>query len=402
VKTRRNLGGLVLLGALALPLTSVAAAASPDAPVPAPPQEFAVGDPAFYDVPDPLPAGEHGDLVRWQVVESAFTLRYRIMYVSETIAGAPTLVTAIVDAPEDVAPFGGHRMLLYGHSATGFDDTCAPSTVVDEAATDRQLVDEFESMSSTGWVLVSTDYEGLGGPGLHPMLVGVSEGRSMLDAGRAARQLPTLYVGATTAVAGFEQGGHAALWAAEQAPQWTPELSIVATVVAAPASDVGSLAASAAAQPQQQALPLAIAAGLATTYPEALLALGQVLTSAGSAMLEQWNSLCFGAEVDIPGPYLSSDLATVEPFATLLGQNTAGTVATSAPLLILHGDGDERVPVVQSEALLARLCAAGQVVERRVVTGRNHASIFSELQGAGVDWLTGVAGGTVTPTTSCP
>ncbi len=146
---------------------------------------------------------------------------------------------------------------------------------------------------------------------------------------------------------------------------------------------------------------MAIAVGLATTYPEALLALGQVLTPAGSATLDQWNSVCFAAGAATPGPYLSADLGTVEPFATLMEQNTAGTVATAAPLLIIHGDGDERVPIEQSEALLARLCAAGQVVERRVVAGRNHASIFSELQGAGVDWLTGVADGTVAPTSSC-
>ncbi len=76
--------------------------------------------------------GEHGELIRWQVVESSFTLRYRIMYLSTTLSGAPTLVTALVDAPEDAAPFGGHRMLLYGHGATGFDDACAPSAAVDD------------------------------------------------------------------------------------------------------------------------------------------------------------------------------------------------------------------------------------------------------------------------------
>ena len=103
----------------------------------------------------------------------------------------------------------------------------------------------------------------------------------MLDAGRAARQLPTLYVGATTALAGFEQGGHAALWAAELAPHWTPEQSIVAAAVAAPASEIAGLAAAAVAQPQAETLPLAIAAGLATTYPEALVGLGSVLTPAG-------------------------------------------------------------------------------------------------------------------------
>ena len=68
---------------------------------------FASGDRAFFEAPDPLPAGEHGDLVRWQVVEASFTHRYRIMYLSETVAGQPTVVTALVEAPEDIAPFGG-------------------------------------------------------------------------------------------------------------------------------------------------------------------------------------------------------------------------------------------------------------------------------------------------------
>ena len=80
-------------------------------------------------MPDPIPAGEHGDLVRWQVVESSFTHRYRIMYLSETVSGAPTVVTALVEAPEDIAPFGGWKLLLYGHGTTGLADICSPSMV---------------------------------------------------------------------------------------------------------------------------------------------------------------------------------------------------------------------------------------------------------------------------------
>ena len=40
-----------------------------------------------------------------------------------------------------------------------------------------------------GYAVVRTDYEGLGTPGVHPYLVGRSEGRSVLDAVRAARAL---------------------------------------------------------------------------------------------------------------------------------------------------------------------------------------------------------------------
>ncbi|MFN8629577.1 MAG: hypothetical protein U0838_04430 [Chloroflexota bacterium] len=36
-----------------------------------------------------------------------------------------------------------------------------------------------------GWVLVATDYVGLGTPGPHPYLIGQGEGRSVLDASRA-------------------------------------------------------------------------------------------------------------------------------------------------------------------------------------------------------------------------
>ena len=46
----------------------------------------------------------------------------------------------------------------------------------------KQLVD-------AGYVVAATDYEGLGTPGVHPYLVGESEGRSVLDAARAARAL---------------------------------------------------------------------------------------------------------------------------------------------------------------------------------------------------------------------
>jgi acetyl esterase/lipase len=40
-----------------------------------------------------------------------------------------------------------------------------------------------------GYAVVRTAYEGLGTPGVHPHLVGTSEGRSVLDMVRAARRL---------------------------------------------------------------------------------------------------------------------------------------------------------------------------------------------------------------------
>jgi hypothetical protein len=70
-------------------------------------------------------------------------------------------------------------------------------------------------------------------------------------------------------------------------------------------------------------------------------------------------------------------------------------------LLVFHSDADERVPLAQNDALLARLCAAGQVVERRIIPGSPHAAGSAAVQRDGVPWLTGLAAGTTTPISSC-
>jgi hypothetical protein len=90
---------------------------------PAPPEEFAPGDAAFFELPFPMPAGAHGDLIRWQPVDTSFHLTYRIMYLSETVSGAPTVVTGLVSAPDDAAPFGGSPLLFHGHGGLGLADT---------------------------------------------------------------------------------------------------------------------------------------------------------------------------------------------------------------------------------------------------------------------------------------
>ena len=378
-------------------------AAADVAPIPTGPVEFAADDPAFYTVPDPLPAGEHGDLLRFQLADEGINLTYRIMYLSESLSGTPIAVTGLVVMSDDPAPFGGYDLLLHGHGSTGLADACAPSTAVPENASDLELdYESFETMASFGFALVSTDYEGLGVPGSHPFFDGVSEGRSMLDAGRAARQLPLLYAGSQTAVAGFSQGGHAALWAAQLAPTWTPEQPIFAALLASTASETLDLARSGVTDPSRVSLTVSMVTGLAAAHPEAEAALGSVLSATGTQLA---GLLEFGCVLEdlAPSatPYLSADPTTVEPFASLLAANTAGTVATPTPILMFHGDGDTNIPLAQNDALFARLCAAGQVVERRVVAGANHFSTLSSASIEGREWLAGVADGTVDPSNTC-
>ena len=147
---RWRMGVLAMIGTMTIPATALAGGPSPDpeAAAPSAPVEYAPGDRTFYEAPNPIPAGEHGDLVRWQVIESSFTHRYRIMYLSETVAGTPTVVTGLVEAPEDLAPFGGWNLLLFGHGTTGLADICSPSMAIDDDAADGDYAQEFESIGN--------------------------------------------------------------------------------------------------------------------------------------------------------------------------------------------------------------------------------------------------------------
>ena len=49
------------------------------------------------------------------------------------------------------------------------------------------LIWNLEDLLSQGYVVVATDYPGLGTDGIHPYLIGESAGRAVLDSVRAAR-----------------------------------------------------------------------------------------------------------------------------------------------------------------------------------------------------------------------
>ena len=72
-------------------------------------------------------------------------------------------------------------------------------------------------------------------------LIGENEGRSSLDAVRAAHQIPGLSLSNRTVVWGHSQGGQAALWTGGLAPDYAPELDLLGVTAAAPAADVKGL-----------------------------------------------------------------------------------------------------------------------------------------------------------------
>ena len=181
----------------------------------------------FYVVPDPLPEGEPGELIRTMAVsegDGATTLR--IMYHSRDAQDRDRAVTGHPHLPGRARrPRAAGRSSRWAHGTTGIAPTCAPSRG-DGAA---------PGFGIEG-VHVATDYIGLGPVGeLHPYLSRLSEGNSVIDAVRAARNCPRRPAPASAGSSiGASQGGHGAMAAAELAADHAPELELVGTVAIAP------------------------------------------------------------------------------------------------------------------------------------------------------------------------
>jgi hypothetical protein len=341
--------------------TAQAEAGAPEA------EEFGGGD--FYAAPDPVPDDEHGTLVRYQPVDAldvGGAAAWRMMYVSESLEGEPIVVTGTALVPAGEAPAGGRPVLTIAHGTSGIADECAPSK--DPVATELSLMGQFVD---AGYLVVLSDYEGLGTPGRHPYLVGESEGRGVLDGALAARELPDAEAGDTLSIFGYSQGGHGALWAGQLAADWAPDYELVGTVAGAPATELPVIFSAAGSLPIAGFLYMIIA-GFAEAYPEADP--GLVLTPAGEAELPQVDEGCVGE--------------VIEHFADTPNADDPGRVATDSPILIVHSAADNVVPATLSQLLVQRMCGEGQVVERRVYDkGQGHVEAVPDAVNDGFEWL---------------
>ncbi|HET6950793.1 MAG TPA: lipase family protein [Acidimicrobiales bacterium] len=356
----------------------------------------------FYAVPDPLPEGEHGTLIRYRphpdlAVDGATS--YLVMYLSESVPGDPIAVTGTVSVPDTPAPDGGRPIVSLAHGTTGIADECAPSRNSGGAGSLGLGL-----FTQQGYIVANTDYEGMGTPGRHPYLVGESEGRSVLDAALAARQLPDADAGTALGIFGYSQGGHGALWAGELAAEWAPDLDLVGTAAGAPATEL-PLILGAGASRGVAGFVYMMVAGLHAAYPDAPLS--ALLTPEGEAALDTVDQ---GCTAQVLGAFAGRDSSTLfqpggpqaEPWATLAAENNPGTVATEAPILLVNSAADDVVPNALVDLLYQRMCGEGQVVERRVYElGQGHGAAAPGAYQDAVAWLEGRFGGTE-PTSTCP
>ncbi len=274
-------------------------------------------------------------------------------------------------------------MVSWAHGTVGVADSCAPSRAeVNVPALDQLL--------AAGYVVAATDYEGLGTPGPHPYLVGGSEGRSVLDAARAAARIEGTGAGERVLAFGHSQGGHAVLFAGLLAPSYAPELELLGVVGSAPAAEIHTLLRS--------AVPISLGFGLVAsgvyayseTYDE--LQLDDVLTPAAIERIGVVEEVCLEEVTDAfvdqpPSAWLVANPLDLEPWARRVEENEPGNGAISAPVLVVQGANDFIVLASSTDTAVQRLCEGPNTVDYRSYPGINHGEILAEAGPEILSWM---------------
>ncbi len=335
---------------------------------------------------------------------------YLVKYWSESSpANKPVQVTGVVIVPRGTTPSGGWPVVSWAHGTDGMTGLCAESR---DLGQDVPYVNTF---LGKGWEVTATDYLGEGNPalapttkGLHPFLVATNAARNTIDIVRAARQLKAAHAGSHYVVSGHSEGGQTALFALKIAASYAPKLHLDGVVALSPVSQLNGLLAGISGSDYWPFL-LMIIGGFQAAYGNAA-DVSQVLTTAGIDLLPSllgtgcFFSILFSASA-AGGFNAFVKSPTLPPaWQSLIDQNDPAnfTTASSTPLLIVHGDADELIPVSTSATLATQLCGLHQDLERWVYPGLDHTGVVSGSSGSDVttdvvQWIADRFGGAPNP-----
>ncbi|MCI4676372.1 lipase family protein [Candidatus Mycolicibacterium alkanivorans] len=352
----------------------------------------------FYSPPDPLPAGKPGDLIRSEPMRLVYepsgqlgswvATGTRIMYRTTNAKGEPVAATGVYLEPDNPWPGKGPRPLIaYAPGPYGIGEQCAPSRLMDQGIHFSQGFDltfNYEetflaTMVARGFAIVVADGVGMGThiPGGPEFANRLSAGTGLLDAARAAMQLPGTSLDPHGPVAfwGWLSGGQAAGSAAEQAATYAPELNIVGAALNTPLANIslllpysdGSLLVGAVGY---------VLNGIVDAYPETKDLLLSTLTPRGLHFV-QWSSyICLVQSVadfgfrhlyfpDNTG-YFNVEPATLfgnDPVKSLLAAQNLGSLKPTGPVYISANRFDAFNPYQASSDLARDWCAKGADVE---------------------------------------
>jgi pimeloyl-ACP methyl ester carboxylesterase len=370
--------------------------------------------PPFYEsVMQMSPTGKLGQVIKKEQIQTSLknTQAWKIAYISSDVAGRQTIATGLIIAPVGPAPKEGRPILAWAHGTTGSAQNCGPSQITDPT----RALNEYFLMTGNSWtdygipngqefinegyVVVATDYQGLGGGGKHQYAVAGTNGRDVINAARAASSMTEVGAGKKTVLYGWSQGGGAAIAAASipdyQAQPGTAadHLQYLGFVALAP-EDVAAMLPKV---PTDETGAAKLMKGfteanvpnvfLFTHFMMGLwgaqaanpdLKLTDILTEEGAKVADQLSSnKCVHVMADslnyaygdhyksLIKPQASNSLAWLKTFV----DGSVKPVKPVAPVVIYWGSKDTTVPPVMHELYQKQMCAIGANVGRIQLPG---------------------------------
>lgn len=388
---------------------------------------------SFYQtLPNVNPQDKLGKLIKVEKIETTTqnAEAWKIAYVSSDVLGNKTIATGIVVAPKEAAPASGRPIMAWAHGTTGTAQTCGPSQILNPAQPLNQYflmngnswtdfgIPALNEFIKAGYVIVATDYQGLGGGGKHQYTVSVTQAQDVINSIRAAKELKEAGAGDKAIVYGWSQGGGATITAAgltdyvHSADAINNQFEIVGFVAMAP-YDVAvafpdSLKTNEQAKNAMQKLSDSFSAnifnfthyaqnlwGMTAAFPD--LKLDDVLTPEGvSVANDVMLRKCMHVASDtINFTYsntykqlLRKDINHPMAWVEAYRKSSAAPTKPMAPVIIYWGTEDKTVPPIMGKLYYEQMCKLGGNVTRVQLPGKqSHFTTPGSAEPFYVKWV---------------
>ncbi len=334
----------------------------------------------FYDTPNPLPAGQPGDLIRSAAFDEydlpLGVSAVRFLYHSRSASGTDVASSAVVLYPDKKPPAGGWPVIAWAHDANGVARQCAPSL-----ARNLQHGPFLAMYVNVGYAVVATDYTGLGTSFRNAFGDSPSNAWDVIysipAARRAVPELSSRWVAmgsgegamAAVAIAELEHGLHDSNYLGSIA---FPRLADLQDRFA-PTSNFS------------YDLPLFMAYGVKTVYPE--FNVNEILTDKALTLYQQVEQSC--TELDGPQqpaaamlkPNWESNVYVQKYFR----RNQFGLQPGDASLFVAASADDPSI--LKTRKIVDRLCRQGNRVQFQIYPEADPGRVIGDSIGDQRAWI---------------
>jgi hypothetical protein len=338
----------------------------------------------FYETPDQLP-DENGAVVKQSpstfYLDPVKLIEHRakttaFMYKTTDEQGNARAATATLLTPEGASGTAKDAVVL-SPGTQGTADKCAPSRQM-SMGTEYEGISVSSALAAKHPVIV-VDYMGLGTEGTHHYLNRVEEGRSVLDAAKAVKNVEGSDIDDDTKLQlrGYSQGGQATASAMELAEDWAPELNIASASAGAVPADlydtVSKLSSVYTAFLLYGIDTFAEQSGVELSDHLNQKGLDAVKSASNQCTIEALVSHAFTDTTSLTKDGSSFQDLVDEEFRPIIDKQLLGKSSVpDVPVLVNHSRLDDVVPFGQGRDLASTWCAAGNRVAFEDNLGPTH------------------------------